>query len=132
MLLEDASNEVIIEQLAAAERRAEQRIFKEAAKPVEHPFIDRNAEALLLTIQHPIRYHSLERALEDVLCLTASILQARWNRHPELDQTMIEVRHARLDRCRHRHFVDAHQEQLGESELQLLVDHLYKLIRLGP
>src|SRR6185295_6469676 len=132
MLLEDASNEVVIEKLAAAERRTEQRILKEAAEPVEHPFIDRNAEALLLTIQHPIRYHSLERALEDVLCLAAAILQARWNRHREFDQMMIEVRHTRLDRCCHSHLVDAHQQQLGEPELQLLIDHFQELICIGP
>src|SRR6185503_21099178 len=129
MLLEDASNEVIIEQLAAAERRTEQRIFKETSKPVEHPFIDRNAEALLLAIKHPIRNHSLERALEDVLCRAAPILQARRNRHREVDKMMIKIRHACLDRCGHRHLVYAHQQQLGEPELQLLIDHLQELIR---
>ena len=58
-------------------------------------------------------------------------LHLRRQRDRELDEVGVEERHARLDRVRHRHLVDAHQQQLGEAVLELEVGHLLQQVGVG-
>ena len=68
---------------------------------------------------------------EEVLALAVADLHLGRQRERELDELVVEKRHARLDRVRHRHLVDAHQEQLGEPLLQLEVGHLLEQVGAG-
>ena len=52
-------------------------------------------------------------------------------RERELDELVVEERHASLDRGRHRHLVDPHQEQLGQPLLELEVGHLLQQVGAG-
>src|SRR6185369_38466 len=130
MFVKQAPHETVIEQLASPQRRIEKRVLDEPPKTVKHPLVDRHAEALLPATQNAVGNGPLQRALQNVFCLTLVILESRGYRHRKLDKLVIQKRHPRFDRSRHRHLVYAHQEQLRQPQLQFLIDHPVKLIRI--
>ena len=105
-------------------------MFDEVAHALKHPLIDRHAEALLPATDDTVGDDAFERPLENVFRLTVAQLQMARQAHRELDQLVIEKRHARFDRSRHRHLVNAHQQQLRQPQFQLKIDHAFQLIGL--
>src|SRR5205085_11247724 len=103
---------------ALAERRMLDLRLCAIAERSSEPLGDRSAEALLRAVDDLARKkRARDRALEYVLADAAADLHPWRQRESELDELVVEERNARLDRCRHRHLVHAHQEELGETQL---------------
>ena len=96
---------------AAGEQLALDPPAEVAAQPLRH----RRTEAHLAAVDDLIRDESAYGFFEQVLRHPAADLIAHRDVHGELDQLVIEERHARFDRSRHADLVHAHEQQFRQT-----------------
>src|SRR5580692_4540171 len=123
MLRAEAADIGTIEPAAIQEAAAEQFALDPPAKIPAQPLRHRRTEAHLAPVDNFIRDQSRDGPLQQMLGVATADLVGHGNVHGELDQFVIEEWHPRLDRGRHADLVDAHEEQLRQAQLKLVVDH---------
>ena len=80
------------------------------------PLLHRRAEALLAAVDHVVVEIRLGGLLQHALADAVAQLVGRRQPRREVDDVVIEERHACLDRMRHGQLVDAHQQMLRTGE----------------
>ena len=107
-----------------AHRRAVQDVIEPAVRrrePIEpmaqrppEPGTDGYGKPQLGVIEDRGRHQPADRTAEDLFPHAVADLQSRRQRERELDERMVEQRHARLERYRHAHPVHLGQDVAGE------------------
>jgi hypothetical protein len=105
-------------ELRVARARVEQDVAHHAADLTLEPTVDRPAEKPhLRPVDDVVRNAPARDRTEDVLCLVPAQLEPRRHARAELDDPMIEVRDAHLQRMGHRRPIDVMEHVVGEAEL---------------
>src|SRR5436309_2569258 len=89
VLVEEASDKLVIEEITPSHRRVHQELFQLDARLPSEPTCDRSAEAALASVENVARQNLFERALQNVLAAPAFHLQTAWNAHRVLDQLVV-------------------------------------------
>src|SRR5579862_8995463 len=89
------------------------------AKSAVEPLGERDVEALLLSIDDFIGYQTANGFLEEILCPSGAEFCLSGNAEREFDKLMVEKGHPGFKADAHTHFVDAHQQQLRQAEVQV-------------
>ena len=116
-----------VEDSAPAAPLGEQQLAHEAPEPAPEPVPERHREAVLRPVDDRVRQDPPHGLLEHVLRRAAAQVELRRDRRRELDQLVIEQRHASLDRVRHAHPVD-----LGEDVQRQVAFEVQVLQRREP
>ena len=113
-----------LEIAALQARRRQQRVGEQLAQVAAEPDAERHAEALLAPVEDVARQQRGRHFLQHVLAPAVLDLQRRRQRGRELDDLVVEQRHARLDRVRHAHAIDLRQHVLRQVGLGVEPHHL--------
>src|SRR5215469_2464841 len=90
------------------------------------PLVDGNAKALLLAVDQFVRNDAADGLLQDVFKHSVSGFYSLRNAHSQFHELVIKKRNARFQTDGHAHFVDAHEQQFRQSEIQVEVGHPVK------
>ena len=95
---------------------------RRAARGIAQPLAQRRGEAHLLAVDDFVRQEVFDGFLDDVLAFAVAQLHVLGNARGELDELVIEKRHAAFDGGGHAHLVLLH-EQFDEVGLLVGVEH---------
>src|ERR1700721_1602662 len=89
----------------------------------EEPLLNRHAKPLLAAIDDVIGDESPNCLFQDVLRFVSLRDQLFRDAHSKLHKLVIEDRNPGLEACAHAHFVEPHEEQFGQAEIQIQVGY---------
>jgi len=128
-LAQDESR-VLGEKLLAQALRAEVMLDL-AGEATGEPLGERHHEALLAAMHDVARQVAFGHPLQDVLVIAAADLLCRGETRAELDEAMIEVGHACLQRMRHRRPIDLGEQIVGEPQARVDVQEPIEIRRVA-
>src|SRR4029077_2888929 len=97
-----------------------------SAQPLAHG----RPETHLATVNDLIGNQPRDRLLQKMLRDSATHLMTHGYTVGELDEMMVEKRHACLDASRHPYLVNAHQQEFRQPQFEFVVDHARQRIRV--
>ena len=131
VLANRALHGIRIEQAAARHALARQHVAQHRRQFGTQPGAHRRAEAALLTMQDVVRQHAFERSLHHVLQLAAPHLERARHAGRQLDEPLVEQRHAAFERHRHAHLVGEQQQVVRQLRREIHVHQLaQRIVRL--
>ncbi len=116
------------EQAARVDRVRRQQVADQRRQIPLEPRAHRRAEAPLLAVEDVGGKHALQRRLHHVLQPAAADLDVLRNARRELDQLVVEQRHAAFERHRHAHLVGQEQQVVGQLRLRIDGQHPVELV----
>ena len=124
VLVDEPVDERRLEIAALARSRRLEHVGEQLGQAAAEPDAERHAEALLLPVEDR-RRQQRAHATSFSTCLRRPfvILKRRRQRRREVDDLVVEQRHARLDRVRHAHAIDLRQHVFGQIGLEVEAHH---------
>src|SRR5262249_49283499 len=93
------------------------------------PVVDGYTKALFLPVQDVMRQLRTHRVFQDRFEPSISHARGCGDGHRPFDQVMVEEWNAGFDAHAHAHLVHTHEEELGQSNLQVEIGHPPTLVR---
>src|SRR5579864_7594204 len=119
MLCDQPTERARAENTPARKAVAEQVGLEFPRESPGQPFAQRHDESLLAATDNCRRQVTRRQPLQQELVRRAANLELPVESRAKLDKTVIKIRHARLERVRHRRAIDLGQEVVGQPQTRV-------------
>jgi hypothetical protein len=132
MLGQELRHKFVIQKVALAHTRVHKVRIKPFTQRIAKPLAHRRAKTSLATVKQIVRQNIFKRTLKNMFSARAFNLKRPRHPHRIFDEMMIQKWDTRLDAGGHCDFVNSHQKQLRQTQLQLEIGHTRQEVRIGP